>query len=284
MKYLTHTFLTVPKSFDIQLKNLIAEFFNQKFLDNALFILMSDHGSRLTKYSYQSKVGRAERSTPFFSMHLPKRLIGTEFHKNAINNKDKIFTAHDVYKTLKHFYYLNQNVNHNSSIYSPKCRKEFANSDRQTRSLRGISLFEKHPENRSCFDALIPVLFCENKKVTQLTEKEFLEQSGSSVMVAGDYVLNRVNNLTSVEREKCSKFEIEKIMPVRAVTDSFYKLFLINLILKPGNAVFEAYLKIDSEKKLKIYNKIMRVNDYKKQSKCVDKRSLKGFCYCKEKI
>jgi len=228
MKYLTHGFLSVPKTFDIQLKDLIAGFEKQKLLDNTLLVIMSDHGSRLTKYSYQSKVGRMERSTPFFSMRLPKQLIGTEFHRNAVSNKDKLFTAHDVHKTLNQFYYFNQNSSLNSA-----CRQRFARSDREVRSLRGISLFEKHPENRSCYDALIPV-------------------------------------------------EIGEVMSVKVLSESFARLFVVNVKLEPGNAIFEAYLKMDAEKKLKIYNKVLRVNKYAKQSKCVEKRSLMGFCYCQE--
>ncbi len=277
MKYLTHGFLSVPKTFDIQLKDLIAGFEKQKLLDNTLLVIMSDHGSRLTKYSYQSKVGRMERSTPFFSMRLPKQLIGTEFHRNAVSNKDKLFTAHDVHKTLNQFYYFNQNSSLNSA-----CRQRFARSDREVRSLRGISLFEKHPENRSCYDALIPVLFCGSKKITDLSEKEFLKESGSEVIAAANLVLIHVNKVTSSERKKCAKFEIGEVMSVKVLSESFARLFVVNVKLEPGNAIFEAYLKMDAEKKLKIYNKVLRVNKYAKQSKCVEKRSLMGFCYCQE--
>ncbi len=66
LKYYTHDYLSVPKDFDIQLRNLIKYFDSKGYLDNTLFILMSDHGSRLTKYSYQSRIGKIERSLPFF--------------------------------------------------------------------------------------------------------------------------------------------------------------------------------------------------------------------------
>ena len=164
MKYYTHDYLTVPADYDIKFKNLIEYFESMNYLNNTLLVVMSDHGSRLTQYSYRSIVGKMERSLPFISMRLPKRLLGTEFHMNAIANKDKLLTGHDFYKTLKQFYYFNKNLDTldkpESPINSEQCRQNFAQSKRMIRQFRGISMFEKHPENRTCTDALIPMIFC----------------------------------------------------------------------------------------------------------------------------
>lgn len=285
MKYFTHDFLTVPKDFDIQLKNIIEYFEEQKYLDNTLFIVMSDHGSRLTKYSYQSKVGKMERSLPFFSMRLPKNLHDTEFHRNAIANKDKLFTAHDVYKTLKQFYYINRELeslhDRNGPIYTDKCRGNFANSQRKIRQLRGISLFEKHPENRTCFDALIPMLFCVNTPQQSITDQEFFLMTGHVILDAAQFVLEYVIEKTNSERSKCEIYELNKIISMKMLSGSYTRLYVLNVQFKPDNAIFEAYLRLNSEKNFKIYNRVIRLNKYGTTSNCMSKNSLMGFCFCK---
>jgi hypothetical protein len=49
----THQFITVSDSYDLNLRNMIREFETSGYLNNTLFILMSDHGSRLSGVYFQ---------------------------------------------------------------------------------------------------------------------------------------------------------------------------------------------------------------------------------------
>ncbi len=44
----THDYLTLSESYDRNLRDLVEYLEMQRYLENSMFILMSDHGSRLT--------------------------------------------------------------------------------------------------------------------------------------------------------------------------------------------------------------------------------------------
>lgn len=282
LRYFTHEFFSVPKDFDIQLKNLLESFESKSYLDNTLLILMSDHGSRLTKYSYQSRAGQRERSLPFFSMRLPKKLLDTQFHKHALANRDKIFTPHDVYKTLKQFYYINKNSKFDdskSALKSKKCREHFSKSLKDVRHSRGISLFEQHPKNRKCSDALIPLLYCPDEPRINIDRSIFVEKTNTSIKDAASLVLKSVNQKTDIFRDTCTPFKLRRVVSIEMMKGKVTDLFILRLKCKPGNAEFEGYMQMRKEK-IVLYNKVIRVDDYKDQSDCMVKESYRGFCFC----
>ena len=283
LKYYTHDYLSVPQDLDYKLRNLIKYFESKRYLDNTLFILMSDHGSRLTKYSYQSKIGKLERSLPFFSMRLPKPLWNTEYHRNAVLNKDKLLTAHDIYKTLKHFRYMNKNLERleepGAPINSNDCRRNFAQNVKHVRNRRGISLLERHPENRTCADALIPVIFCTSMPRIVLSDAAFMNETGYSVYYASKFIEQYVVKMTDEVRDKCKVYKLKKTESVRKVVSQFQTIYILQVLLEPGHSLFEAYL-ILKEKKFETYNLVTRLSRYKQQSNCMTKSSLMGFCFC----
>ena len=74
INYYKHEYLFLTRDFDLALFDLINEMRHKGYLDNTLFIIMSDHGSRNSKYSTITAEGRIERSTPLLGIKLPKRL------------------------------------------------------------------------------------------------------------------------------------------------------------------------------------------------------------------
>ena len=163
----THNDFVVPAVIDKYFRDMLERFEKKGFLDNTLLIVFSDHGVRLVPYSYETQVGKLEINLPFISMRLPKKLWGTSYHENVLKNKNKLVNAFDVYQTLRHFLHINGN-------YSKELdKRQFSVNDKKTRYLRGISLFEKIPVDRTCKDALIPDNYCSCYSETEITENEF---------------------------------------------------------------------------------------------------------------
>ena len=149
---LYHNRFDLPSSYDHKLKETLNYFMQNGYFKNTLFILMLNNKDELKK---SLKTTQA----PFFSMLLPEQILNTTFANNAIENKLKLFTPFDVYKTLKQFYYFNR-FGINSEVKSNKCREYFQNSDFQIRHRRGISLFENISYTRTCLEALVPSFLC----------------------------------------------------------------------------------------------------------------------------
>ena len=277
-KLYSHDHFYLPPEYDIKLKETLEYFDQMNYLKNTLLIVMSDHGFRLGGYSSNSEDGLMERNMPFLSMKLPESLIGTEFGKNVLKNKLKLFTPFDVYKTLKQFYYINR-FGIDSISSSKECREHFQTTDVKIRHRRGISLFENIPTNRSCFDAHIPNIFCSDIENTKIGSFEFREETDYSIFHAGKLIEERLNRITEQRRSICKPFKlfsIKSIVKMKTYTHKFYRL---HVIFKPDNAVFEGFIILEN-KQLKNYGTLIRLDIYSGQSKCVKEIFLKGFCYC----
>ena len=149
---LHHNRFDLPSSYDHKLKETLNYFMQNGYFKNTLFILMLNNKDELKK-SLQTT------QAPFFSMLLPEQILNTPFAKNAIQNKLKLITPFDVYKTLKQFYYINR-FGINSEVHLNECREIFQKSDVQIRHRRGISLFEDISINRTCLEAHVPSFLC----------------------------------------------------------------------------------------------------------------------------
>ena len=146
--------------------------------------------------------------------------------------------------------------------------------------MRGISLFEKIPVNRTCKDALIPDNYCvcfEEKKINEIEFKEKYNLNFDNVV---DFILDYVNNLTAYVRSICVPFKKSEL---KLVKTSSKNCFLFLVLFQPGDAWFESTVHIDIKKNnsLSILGKIIRASLYANQSNCVQDVVLKNYCYCK---
>ena len=281
LKYYTHNYFTIPASFDDEFERLIKYFEKNGYLDNTLLVLMSDHGSRLSEYSYKSSVGKMERSMPFFSMRLPKALWNTDYQKNGEENKNKLFTVFDINKTLKQFHYLNK-YGINSHVESKTCRENFQVHVPKIRYKRGISLFERLPSQRSCDDALIKTIYCTSIEKRIVLEDQFKLETRQSLLDAAKVITENIVKMTDEVRIYCEQFKFKEIVSVQKLLQTNLHLYEFQVVLQPADALFEAYVMLKNEE-LTYYGKAIRLNIYGNQSICLDDASLHGFCYCKSK-
>ena len=275
----THDDFVVPSFIDKKFKEMIENFEKLGYLDNTLLFVFSDHGSRLASYAYKTETGAAEKNLPFVSMRLPKKLWNTRYHLNAEMNKNKLVTAFDLYQTLRQFYHINANYSNELD------EQQFKLNDKNIRQLRGISLFEEIPINRSCSDAFIPDMYCSCYKETIIKEDDFFMSSNSSFNIVSNFLLENVNKLTKDVRKKCLQFKFDKFQ--RLSQSNLHDVYKFVFILTPGNAWFQTVLKINrNAKNLKeiftIYDHVVRISPYGNQSHCIDDSVLRNFCYCSD--
>ena len=273
----THDYFILPPYIDQEFKEMVENFDKLGYLDNTLLFIFSDHGSRLTPYAYKTETGTAEKNLPFVSIRLPKILWNSQYQTNLLENKNKLVTAFDIFQTLRHFYHLNGN-------YSKELdRNQFKLNDKNVRQLRGISLFEEIPINRSCRDAFIPETFCSCFKESIINENDFLILTNNTFDMVSKFFLSKINDLTKQVRGKCLEFNFDKI---ERVSQSYLQdVFKFVYILTPGDAWFQTVIKVNRLPKnpnsiFSIYDDIVRISPYGNQSNCVDEPVLRNFCFC----
>lgn len=285
MKFFTHDFFTFPPEYDTKLKNTIEELEQKGYLDNTLFVLMSDHGARTTSHTFITESGRTERSLPYLSIRLPKKLWNTKLERNLIMNKNKLVTHFDTFKTLRHFFYINKKedfLNKNSD----KCSHKLKNSFKDIQGLRGISLFETIPTDRSCSDALIPNIYCTCNQRSDMDEPEFFSETNTTYERIKELSMLAINEPTNKLRDKCALFTFDKLLSARKNLLSSMFFYEFRLMVQPGDAIFAVYFRYrflnikPKDRFLERYLKHVRLSKYGIQSNCMTNKNLMGYCYC----
>jgi hypothetical protein len=108
-------------------------------------------------------MGKLERIYPFMFMRLPRRMWSSVYFQNAKLNQRKLISHMDTYKTLIHFLYMNKRrtlLDNPLSKEIKSCATRFNKSITNERNMRGVSLFEKISDSRTCKDAMVPAAFC----------------------------------------------------------------------------------------------------------------------------
>jgi len=272
----THSHLAVPQRFDLKLKELLTKLNDKGYLNNTMLIMMADHGSKLTYYAYATEMGKIERFRPLFSLKLPSRFTGTSYLKEALNNRNKLVSYYDAYQTLRHFLHLNKfGMNENES-----CRKKFSLNTLNQRNLRGISLFNEIPTNRTCIDALITFTFCSCFKEIELKENEFVDKTKQTFESIGMKVTEYINNLTEPSRYKCAAFKFNRTVSFKRMLVNNIEAYKTSFVLEPGKAWFEAKVEISNTSMILINGHPTRVSPYGNQSICTKDSLLVNYCFC----
>ena len=271
----THDYFAIPPDFDVAIRDLLIKFQSKGYLDNTMLIVMTDHGNKLVSYA-STDSGKKERSLPFFSLKLPNNLANSKYHKNLLNNKDKLVTPFDLYKTLNHFLFIN---NYDLNEADPFCNSLFKTYSLKKRQLRGISLVETIPSNRTCNEALIPVSFCSCFKSVDLSEAQVLNETKHSFRSISAKTLNYIKNITATIRDKCVPYNVTSVSNFKKLFYSYTNIvYSGQIMLQPGDALFQLNFKMSPD--LKFYDAPLRLSKYGDQSKCINDRNLKNYCFC----
>ncbi|XP_050306730.1 uncharacterized protein LOC126743604 isoform X2 [Anthonomus grandis grandis] len=266
--------------------NFLKDLKSSGALNNTILIVMADHGHRFADVR-NTVQGKQEERLPFFSFAFPE-WFEREYPKafsNFKENANKLTTPFDIYATLRDVIHLRY-------------------TGVADITERGVSLFTKIPQERSCAHAFIEPHWC------ACLEWENVPLTDPITGRLTKHFLKTVNNITADYRNICEElfirdlFWITKLAPNKkflkfnhnADIDGFIadmsakmrvkeNLYQIKLSLTPGNSIFEASLShnLDSDRiDLKISD-ISRINMYKAQATCVEPNlpHLRKYCFCK---
>lgn len=227
----------------------------------------------MTKFGYETEIGRIEKNLPFLSIRLPDSFKNTIYAKNLINNQHKLTTPFDMYQTLRHFLYLNLKDH----------EKSFSNEVLNDDQPKGISLFKNIPHDRSCDEAYIPDDQCVCLDYDRINEKEFKNKTMLDFKEAAIFLLSSVNNFTMNYRSKCELFNKYEVKSAISIDKQDTYRFIVKF--QPGDAWFKAYLKVITIDKNVIFQQvgnIYRISYYGNTADCVVDSNLRNFCYCKK--
>ena len=278
MSEYTHNDMAIPPNFDLNLAKFLKRLERKGYLDNTLLIFMTDHGNKMIDYA-STESGRHERLLPMVSIKLPKKLKGTSFHQNAVSNKDKIISFFDIYQTLRHYLFMNKyGIESLQAENDPFCKNQFKNNSYTLRNLRGISLFEEIPVNRSCADAQIPDTYCSCFRKENLDESQFLLETQNTFHSAALMALDHIRNLTHNVQSLCVPYNITSVNTFKKLIYDKETVYSGRMILEPGTALFELNFKMKPS--LTLSDTPIRLNRYANQSHCVNDRLLRTICFC----
>lgn len=260
---LTHDILNYAGYADEPTYRLLMHLENSKVLENSLLIFFSDHGIRYGPIR-KTYIGQFEERMPFMNLYVPKWFLNKYkvFEQNLNANKKQLTTPFDIHATLLHL----------ASITS-------GNDDLADIPKRGVSLFKEVPPNRTCTTASISPHWCPCQKFKLISIADYLVQKAAKVII--DFVNNRI----SAYRKKCATLTLDSILSARLVrkdNSSISDNFLIAVSASPSYAIFEATVHCDSTKEntCHVLDDISRINEYGKQSICINDAELRKFCYC----
>jgi hypothetical protein len=237
-----------------------------------------DHGTRLHKYGYATKIGKAEKHLPFLSVRLPNSLHNLIYYQNLIKNRFKLIGFYDVYQTLRQFLHLNSNFTRKP------LQAQYRQNSRYIRHLRGISLLEDIPQNRSCGDALIPDDQCNCLKSRKINQEKFKNSTNLDFNFAVKFILKHVKKLTENHRNVCALYRPDKIELVEAIELQDFISYSFTVIFQPDDSWFEASVtssKINGKPSLNLIGTINRLSPYGETAYCVNDFFLRNYCHCK---
>lgn len=258
-------------------------------LDNTMFLLVSDHGSRVGKVR-NTKVGRVEFKMPLLSVILPNKFKQRYPHiaKNLKDNTKKLTSPFDVYRTLQDV--LNKTF---SKTYDSDNNYQKLNS-------RGISLFKRIPANRNCLQCGIPESFCPCY-VTQDAVR-----TDPEVQEVSNFVVQEINNALKPVSDQCAQYQLSSIIEAQYVLPKYQKFEVVNsnsfwswfsssrikpeenkrytvlIQTSPGDAIFEATVDKISKGSFELLGHIIRNSKYGNTSKCMRVKYLRELCLCNE--
>ncbi|VDK85954.1 unnamed protein product [Litomosoides sigmodontis] len=267
-------------------------------LDNALVIVMADHGHRFAKFRATHQ-GQLEERLPFFSLSLPKKFResdkGRTAWKNLKANKARLSTPFDIHATLL------------DVLHWPAEQELNTMGDIKSRSL---SLFRPISPSRTCEEAGIEMHWCTCMNWESAMDNG--EQTNISVMLS-KAVVQTINSHTKSYRHLCAPLKLVKLESSRrlvphknlfkykntkdvdgfvpnlvAETKAAFAHYQLRFVTKPGNALYEATVQYDVLRNTVTVDmtSISHINRYGDLSHCIIDINyfLAAYCICYDKI
>ena len=272
---------------DDDLVQFLTFLYENKYLSNTLLILMSDHGARFHDMR-KTLQGKYEERMPYFAFRFPDWFPSRypRAHAKFIKNSQRLTTPFDIHATFLDI------LNYSSTSVNSR------------KGVKGISLFQRIPKDRTCADAGIASHWC------ACLQWESVSVTHNDVITSARALLKFINALTKPYRTKCHYLllknvthaqsisanmnivryngshdldgRIAKMNPKSKMLDNV--LFQITIVTSPGDAIFEATVKYIAKSGQYNVNEreISRINPYGNSADCIlfTAPHLRQYCLC----
>lgn len=96
-------------------------------------------------------------------------------------------------------------------------------------------------------------------------------------------VVDKINNGSNDYRDQCIVYMLKKTASIKLLFSTGFSFYEVQVLVSPGNVLFEGYLKMNKINRLEVYGEISRMSPYQSESFCIEKDypKLRGFCSCK---
>ncbi|XP_055951728.1 uncharacterized protein LOC129987815 isoform X1 [Argiope bruennichi] len=280
---ITHDYLNHAGWEDQPTVHILENLLNMGALNNSLLVLFSDHGLRFGQIRY-TYIGKFEERMPFMYIHAPKWFLDQypQYAKNLEINQNRLMTLFDIHATMIHLLDLNRSAEERAEL------------------TMGKSLLEEISPNRTCEEANILPHWCPCQTF------ENVPLNSTEAVNASQAIVDDINSKLAEYGGICEILEVAEIMDARVgqANDLVLRFirhdnvvvnrtvvlgdrikpigdYMITLVTKPGNAVFEGTVRHDPENNSYAVLGISRISLYGKTSWCIDSQKMKIFCYCK---
>ncbi|CAD5227841.1 unnamed protein product [Bursaphelenchus xylophilus] len=296
---LSHDDINQIKLADEDFRDMLRRLKTDGYFDNALVIIMADHGNRFAKIR-ATQQGQLEERLPFMSLALPEKFRQTEkgrvAYENLKKNKGRLTTPFDLHPTLL-------DILHFPSVEMLKTPQDPAKN-------RELSLFREVPESRTCEQAGIASHWCTCLSWEDAFKSD--QQKELSTLLA-EGIVKTINDYTKPERKLCSEIRLEKVISAKRLipnedllkyngvkdadgfvpklegnTKATFFTYQIKLQTQPGAAIYEATVNYDvTGPELTVdFRSISHVNKFGDKPHCIIDKNyfLATYCVCYDKV
>lgn len=264
----SHDDINYPMAMDYDYVSFFKKLDSNKYLDNTVIFLVSDHGMRWGEIRSTNQGWLEERLPLVFILTPPAfRKKYKEAFINLNLNSHRLTTPYDLHATLIDLLDL-ENIE-DRIIY---LRKKQSNVEG-----KGTSLFLPVTTNRTCTMAHINDHWCSCYRGQRLSTKD--EKSIS----IGIIFLQQLNKILE-GYSQCALLNITELVSIKQLEINSpeqinWSEYMVVIKTTPGDGLFESTLRYDNNK-WSVVGTISRLNLYGDQSRCVSNYLLKLYCYC----
>lgn len=257
----------VPISIDNTYVRLLKIMEATGYLNNTILIFMSDHGMDTADIPLITQAPIEQRQ-PFIFILMPPsfRKQYRLAYQNLKMNMGRLTTAFDVHKTLVDLIEMTDITKKNIL----KRSTEFYTHN------RGISLFLKIPQNRTCEMAGI------SKKWCACYDDVILPTTSSVLEDAVEFINFRTNEILKPYPE-CLSLKVEEIITAKKMVPVYERTegHIYNVVVRmtPGSGIFDIIFRY-YDKNRTIIDHMERLNSLDIRSACVKNDLIQTFCTC----
>lgn len=241
----THDYVNGGQYIQNDLLAMLQLFEGKGYLNNTVFILLSDHGHRTGEMRNHFQ-GYLEDRLPFMYFVVPdwfQKMYPGAYENMKKNANERLVTPFDINEVLADLLPF-------SKLRFNTTDTEYPVESTVRRRWPGISLFSSIPASRTCESAGIIKAFCAcNLKRIPISTKN------KTLIEAAGHVVSQINELVVKTRDsKCTRLKLNaSLVSAEAVISTrtnITELYRIVFETYPGNANFEAMLNFHETKKV----------------------------------